>query len=65
MAKSPIYVKIIGTGINEVFKALSHEIKGLPGGTYHVFEMESGATVFFNDFGIRSVTIGNSLEAIK
>lgn len=57
MAKTNHYilVEIKGTGINEEFEALSHEILGLPAGTYHKFEMKNGSTLFVNDFGIRTV----------
>lgn len=65
MAKKLIYVKITGTGINQIFRAVSHEINGLPAGTYHVFELEDGTTVFYNDFGIRSIIIADRLEKLN
>jgi len=60
-----IYVKILGTGIQEQFRALSHEIVGLPAGTYHKFVLENGAMLYINDFGVRFVTIANSFEALN
>lgn len=53
-----IYVKVIGNGLNvpSRFQAKSHEVKGYPAGTYHLFIMENGAKFWLNDFGIRSVT---------
>lgn len=60
--KNVIFVRIKGTGINESFRCRSHDIISLPAGTYHKFEMESGAITYVNDFGIRSVTIADSVE---
>lgn len=65
MPRRLIFVKILGTGVNETLRCLSHEIKGLPAGTYHVFEMENGSTLYFNDFGVRSVLIADSIEALN
>lgn len=65
MKKSLIYVRIIGTAINETFKAISHEVKAYPSNTYHVFEMENGAVLWFNDFGVRSLSIADSPEALN
>lgn len=63
--RAPIYVKITGTGISEEFAALSHEIVGLPAGTYHKFEMPTGAVTYFNDFGVRTVVIADAPEDLK
>jgi hypothetical protein len=65
MAKKLIFVKLSGTGIHEQFRASSHEILGLPAGTYHKFVMENGSTLYVNDFGLRSVVIGDSQEEIS
>lgn len=59
MARKLIYVKITGTAINQTFRAVSHEMRGLPAGTYHIFEMEDGTTVYYNDFGVRTVTVAD------
>ena len=64
MAKKVIYVKISGTGINQSFKALSHELQGLPAGTYHIFELEDGTKVYYNDFGIRTVLIADNPDKL-
>ncbi len=64
-AKKLIYVHLRGTGVSETFKALSHEIVGLPADTYHKFVMENGATIYYNGFGIRSVIIADSVEALS
>ena len=55
--KMKIHVTMRGQGINEDFDAISHEIKGYPGGTYHVFELANGRLLYYNDFGIRVVQI--------
>jgi len=52
-----IHVNIQGQGYNSDFEALSHEIMGLPGGTYHVFKISKTRTIYINDFGIRAVQI--------
>jgi len=63
--KKLLYVRLAGTGINQTFQCLSHELKGLPAGNFHIFEMENGATMYVNDFGIRFVTIADSLEKLN
>lgn len=63
--KSLIYVHILGQGINETFRAVSHEVMGFPAGTYHKFVMEDGTDVYFNDFGVRSVKIADRLEKLS
>lgn len=66
MAKSSlIYVKIIGQGIFHQIKCVSHSIEAHPASTYHVFIMENGNKVLFNDFGVRTVTIADSLEKLS
>jgi hypothetical protein len=40
-------------------------VPGLPSGTYHIFELENGATVYLNDFGIRTVTVADSLDKLN
>lgn len=55
--KMKIHVVMLGQGMREEFDALSHEIKGFPGGTYHVFDVGHGRTLFYNDFGMRLVQI--------
>lgn len=52
-----IHVIIRGQGVSEEFDAVSHRLEGLPGGTYHVFELGKGRTLYYNDFGIRAVQI--------
>ena len=64
MAKSLIYVKIQGTGIFEKFAARSHGFVANPASTYHRFILEDGTEFLINDFGIRSVTIADSPEAL-
>ena len=56
MAKN-IRVHIEGTGIVEDFEAKSHELLGLPAGTYHKFILLDGTEALYNDFGIRFITI--------
>jgi hypothetical protein len=58
-AKKPIFVKITGTGIVQSFQCMSHDMQGLPAGTYHVFEMADGVKMYLNDFGIRTVLIAD------
>ena len=58
MSKKLIHVRLTGTGINDEFDCVSHEIVGLPAGTYHKFVLANGLTAYFNDFGIRCVYIG-------
>ena len=55
--KNKIKITIAGQGIAAEFFAVSHEIMGLPAGTYHKFELEGGATLLYNDFGIRQLRI--------
>jgi hypothetical protein len=55
--KAGIQVTLTGTGINENFLAMSHEIMGLPAGTYHKFLLEDGTFLYYNDFGLRTVLI--------
>ena len=57
MTKMKIHVIMRGQGVSEEFDAVSHKIEGYPGGTYHIFDMGGGRTMFFNDFGIRVVQI--------
>ena len=52
-----IHVNIQGQGYANEFDAVSHEIMGLPGGTYHVFKISKNRTIYINDFGIRAVQI--------
>jgi hypothetical protein len=65
MTKKFIYVKITGTGIFQTFKAVSHELRGLPAGSYHVFELPDGTTIYFNDFGVRSVVVADTPEKLN
>lgn len=58
-----ILVRITGTGINEVFKARSHELIGLPAGTYHKFILQNGIEIFYNDFGVRQVSLQRGVVA--
>lgn len=58
--KPKIHVVMVGQGFHEEFNAISHEIRGFPGGTYHVFEVVGPNGVrqmFYNDFGVRLVQI--------
>jgi len=63
--KKTIFVRILGQSVHENFQAVSHEIVGLPAGTYHKFEMPNGSTVYYNDFGIRSIVIADSLAGLN
>jgi len=63
--KNIIFVRIVGTGFNQVLKCHSHDIMGLPAGTYHKFEMDNGSTIYINDFGIRSVTVADAAEDLN
>jgi hypothetical protein len=60
-----IYVKIAGTGIYETIVAKSHEILGQEASTYHLFVLENGTRFYLNDFGIRSLTIADSIDDLK
>lgn len=60
--KQLLLVRVLGTGINDSFNALSHEIVGLPAGTYHKFILPNGIEYYLNDFGIRSVAIEHVQE---
>jgi hypothetical protein len=62
MKNKLIFARIAGGGFHQIIKAKSHEIMGLPAGTYHKFELENGTVVYINDFGIRTVTVADSLE---
>jgi len=64
MAKKLIYVKIIGTGIMQQFQCVAHSVTGYPAGTYHIFEMPDGSTMYLNDFGIRSVVIADTPDKL-
>lgn len=57
VSKNRIRVRILGTGINEFFEAVTHEIVGLPAGTYHKFTYNDGTVTYYNDFGVRSVSV--------
>jgi hypothetical protein len=58
MAKAKIYkMQVLGTGVNEIFYALSHEIVAYPASTYHKFTYTNGVVVFKNDFGVSQVII--------
>jgi hypothetical protein len=65
MTKKFIYVKITGTGIFQTFKAVSHELRGLPAGSYHIFVLEDGTEVFYNDFGVRTVVLADNPEKLN
>lgn len=65
MAKKPIYVCIKGQGVYEKFRAASHEVIGLAAGTYHKFILEDGTEVWFNDFGLRTVAIADSMAKLN
>lgn len=52
-----IHVRVTGTGINDEFDALDHEIVGLAAGTYHKFTLINHIVYYLNDFGVRSVSI--------
>lgn len=65
MSKKVFYVRIVGSGLLLTFRATSHEIMGLPAGTYHKFVFENGTTVYFNDFGVRSVQISDTEEGLN
>lgn len=63
MAKRTIlHVIIKGTGIDDEFDAMSHEIIGLRANTYHKFVLLNGIEFFLNDFGVRSVAIQKRIE---
>ena len=64
MARKLIYVKIIGQGIMERVKCVAYEVEAHPATTYHVFTLENGATVKYNDFGVRSLTLADSPEKL-
>lgn len=52
-----IHVNIQGQGYANEFEAMTHDIVGLAGGTYHVFKISKTRTIYINDFGIRAVQI--------
>jgi hypothetical protein len=58
-------VRIVGTGMNEVFEVKSHELIANPAGTYHKFVMPNGNEWYLNDFGLRSVIIASSPEKLS
>lgn len=60
-----IYVKITGTGLNETFQALSHEMIDMRAATYHLFTMPDGTKVYWNDFGIRTIIIADSIDKLN
>ena len=60
MSKKFIHIRITGTGVNEEFDCVSHELVGLPAGTYHKFTFANGVIAFYNDFGIRCVYVNST-----
>lgn len=63
--KKKLYVRLSGTGINQTFSCLSYEFLAGHAGNFYIFEMENGATMRVNDFGIRFVTIADSLDKLN
>jgi len=58
MAKRKVIsVLVQGTGVNEQFYALSHEIVAFPASTYHKFTYTNGVVVWKNDFGVSQIVI--------
>jgi hypothetical protein len=58
MAKRKVIsVQLLGTGVNETFYALSHEIVAYPASTYHKFTYTNGVVVWKNDFGVSQVIV--------
>ncbi len=51
-------VTISGGGIHEVIRdVVEHEVVGLPAATYHKMTMPNGIVLYYNDFGVRTVTV--------
>lgn len=57
MKRKLLRITLTGTGMNQTFLALSHEVVGLPASTYHKFVLENGAIAWKNDFGVSDVII--------
>lgn len=57
MSRKTIHVVMDGTGYHEDFYAYEHEILPYPAGTYHRFLLTNGDTVYYNDFGLRTLFI--------
>lgn len=55
--KAAYAVEMIGTGVQVNFDVVEHELVGLPATTYHKFTFPNGSVMFYNDFGVKSVTI--------
>lgn len=62
--KKRIYIKIIGTGIFEKIEAAEHELVGLPADTFHKITLMDGTIVYYNTFGVRSLSVADSLEKL-
>jgi hypothetical protein len=61
----PIYVRLVGTGIDTSFVCRSHDIIGQPADTFHKFVMEDDVVVLYNNFGISCITIADSPEGLR
>jgi hypothetical protein len=59
-----LYIRIIGTGVDLQWKALTHRVVANPASTYHVFDMPDGTEYWYNDFGVRTVTVADSPEKL-
>lgn len=57
MKQKVLKVRVEGTGINQEFFAIAHEIVAYPASTYHKFTYSDGTVVYKNDFGVSQVTI--------
>lgn len=62
--KEDIYIRIIGTGLDQKFKCVSHEVVGLPANTYHKFTYADDTVVWWNDFGVARVIEADSPEKL-
>jgi hypothetical protein len=62
--QSPIYIKILGTGIYERIKAVDYELIGLPADTFHKITLMDGTVCYYNTFGVRSLSIADAPEKL-
>lgn len=63
--KGFIFVRLIGTGVDTRFKAITHDIIGMPADTYHKFTLEDGSVVYYNGYGVRTITIADTADGLN
>lgn len=62
--ENDLYVRVIGTGVDQNFKCLSHEVVGYAANTYHKFTFADDTVVLWNDFGISRIIIADAPDKL-